>query len=184
MDDLVNFRLQGQAPVQTVSLQQLLQALTARIARKVEYIEIVLRSMGCLPNLALVDLADFQNLQTVRVTISFNPGSEAQAHVSLWKAIEQLVLSVPSSAPLQSLELEGVFPHSLVGRGWSRSPIVVALRRPLHSFATRLAALIDNRRGTVITIKPPAPSIFHTESERKRIESLLEALAIADLLRY
>lgn len=118
------------------------------------------------------------------MTISFNPGSEAQAHVSLWKAIEQLVLSVPSSAPLQSLELEGVFPHSLVGRGWSRSPIVVALRRPLHSFATRLAALIDDRRGTVITIKPPAPAIFHTESERKRIESLLEALAICDLLRY
>lgn len=49
MDDLVNFRLQGQAPVQTVSLQQLLQALTARIARKVEYVEVVLRSMGCKP---------------------------------------------------------------------------------------------------------------------------------------
>lgn len=128
----------------------------------------------------MVNLANFHSLQTLSVTISFIPGNEAQTYVLLWAAIERLVLSVHGGAPFHALVLEGAFSHTLLNYGWARSSIVEALRIPLHSFSTRLVV----RGGTIVTIKPPAPAVAHTEFEQKRVESLLQALVVRNALRY
>ena len=137
-----------------------------------------------MPDLAFVSLANVANLRTLRVTVHFDPGSEAKAHYTLWTAIERLIRSLPTHAPLTLLVLRGVLTRNLLTDGSASPPIVQALQSPLCNFVTRLAAVINYHGDAAVVIKPPYPAATYTECEQERIEGLLGAFAARNRLRY
>ena len=144
---------------------------------------------AALSALALVTLQGFTHLRTITFSIGYDLGSNCHAYVQLVRELQRIILSLPDNTRLDSLVLEGLFSQTLLNRGWKQSPVVKALRVPLHTFSCRVAPLI-NRGAQVcsVTVKPVCgvshARATYSQNEQKRIGFLLGELDQQALLRY
>lgn len=133
--------------------------------------------------LSQVTLEHLSALRSIILAVRFDLGDQEAVHVELWRIIWNVILSLPNSVALDSLIIDGAFQKRLLGRGWAHSPIVKALRAPLHSLGCRLATFIDRGGAPALTLWPLPPATAYDEQEKKRIASLLGPLGDYGMLR-
>ena len=97
----------------------------------------------------------------------------------LWCIISSVVSSLPNTPTLHTFAIHGAFPREHLNRRvriQNRLPVIDTLRRPLHSVACHLLHLIDHGHVPATTLEPLSSAVSYTETEQRRIKSLLTAL--------
>ena len=80
-------------------------------------------------------------LHTMILRVGCDLGDNKALHIYLVGELQHTILSLPENARLDSFVLEGLIPSRFRNRGWVHSPVINALRAPLHTLACRLSAL-------------------------------------------
>lgn len=131
-----------------------------------------------------IDLRRLPTLRFLRLFIQFDLDRSAPLHVRTWNAADHLLSSLSHEATLRTLVINGAFSQSLLDVGFTSSPIVRLLRRPLYNFARRVSDMMHQGRAPTVALYPQAPAAAFTEGQQRRIASLLPALLHDDLLSF
>lgn len=135
--------------------------------------------------LARFSLRNLSTLQSLRLSLCFDLGDDQpDLIIDLWAILTNMIRSLPNHSILNTLVIDGAFPQTLLSRGWMQSPVIDALRRPLHNAAYHISHLLGSRRALAITLKPRSPNTVYTEPEQKRIASLLGTLDFDGVLLF
>ncbi|KIP04009.1 hypothetical protein PHLGIDRAFT_37152 [Phlebiopsis gigantea 11061_1 CR5-6] len=185
---MIMFRVEGKA-LQGQTVEEFMSTIVPSHADAIIAVQIVIQDVKTLSALGLITLQAFPLLRIITLSLRCDLGDDSDAHVNSVRELQRIVFSLPENARLESLVLEGLFSSTILSRRWARSPVVKALRAPLHTLACHLVALNDRGARTPLVTVRPARGTSHTRAnynqwEQKRIESLLSELDQQAMLRY